>query len=243
MVRKSPLLLLLALVACEAAGDGQEPGSTGVIALGLSQAPAGVSGVLARITCGDVVVERYAPLESEGLPDHVDAQLAGHAFADAFAVVPAGTCKVDVWAMADEATLAPCGSASATVDVVAGKTSEVLLVLACDPGPTGGVDVAVVIDQPPVIEALVVAPGLEVPACTAAIVRVEASDPDGDALAVTFDVDGPADGGWDASQSGDDLVLVAQTEGSYVVTATVSDGLIDVSAKVKLNVVAGSCAP
>lgn len=237
-------LLSGALGACEAGAPTAPAGDagTGAVSLALgAQAPAGVSGVLAHIACGDTLVERYAPLEQEGLPDHVDADLAGHAFADAFAVVPAGTCTVEAWAMQDEATPAPCTSASKTVQVAAGQTAEVLLTLVCDPQPAGGVDVAVVIDQPPVIDALVVAPGLDVPACSAVAVRAEASDPDGDPLVVTFEIVGPEGGVWDASPKGDTVILVPETPGPYTVIATVSDGLASAVAKVALKVLDGPC--
>lgn len=241
-------LLLGGLLACEPAPTtGSDPAlagdGTGSVSFALGQgAPAGVHGVLATVACeGGFSGERYVPLEAEGLPAHVDGDLAGHAFADAFAVVPAGMCDVEVWGMADEETLAPCASASATVEIVAGQTTEVLLTLACDTAPAGGVDVEVVIDQPPVIDALVVAPGLDVPACSTAAVRVEASDPDGDDVTVDFVVKGPAGAAFTMETKGDVLLLVAETPGAYTVVATVSDGLLEASANVALTVLPGAC--
>lgn len=149
------VLAALFAAGCGSNGDGT-PAPEGKLDLFAAGATAAdVNGVLYTITCDTgFTATEYVPMDANGLPPHISTDLAGSPFADLFLTMPPGNCDVTATAMIDETTVADgCTPATANVDVVANETTEVLLVIVCEPPPVGALDViAVVTDGPAVVD-------------------------------------------------------------------------------------------
>ncbi len=222
-VRYGLLVAALAMVSACGAGASAEHATLHLAVTGGS----GVAGVHYEIECDDAAgtaTSVYVELEAEGLPSHRGA-FAGADFADLFLVAGEGVCEVTATAMADvDSPLDTCAPATATVQVVPEATTEALLVINCGP-PEGGVDVVTVINQVPVVE-VSFDPGPAVEPCQVLDLTAKATDADGDAVTVTFEVTGPDDAvGLQWSADGEVLTFSSASPGTYTVTITASDGL------------------
>ena len=147
------LLLMAFMAVCLSAGCSE---SKSGIQLRISQLSAeDVQGVLYQISCdtGFTAIE-YVPIDPNGLPAHIDGDMAGAPFADLFLVMPPGLCQVTATAMVDPDTPAEgCEPATDTVVVNANATTETVLVIECGPAPVGALDViTVVVDGPGIID-------------------------------------------------------------------------------------------
>lgn len=185
-----------------------------------------VTGVLYEVTCsGGFALTQYVPLETEGLPDHVDQSLAGAPFADLFTVVPPGPCTVTATAMLDQDTPAPdCTPVSQNVTVVEGKTTEIVMIIECKAKPTGGLDLVTVITDNPSIVNVIYDSSKFIVKCEPVSITVEAEGGNGP-LTYTFEVtDAPPGAIYEMTSKGPVLTFWAETPGEYTVTVTVSDG-------------------
>ena len=239
MLGRKGLLALLAGVICVAmvGGCSDDEGGSGAPA-GVEKGPKSslhvvtsgladdVAGVLYEVNCaGGFNLSKYVPLETEGLPDHVDQTLAGSPFADLFSVVPPGTCTVSATAMLDADTPAPdCTPVKKDVVVVEGKTTEVVLVIECKAKPTGGLDLVTVITDLPSIVDVIYDGSKFIVKCEPVSITVSAEGGNGP-LTYTFEVtDAPPGADYEITPKGNVLTFWAETPGEYTVTVTVSDG-------------------
>ena len=243
MYRLSTAILLLALTATlpQACGDLAPPGpeATGLLRLAVTSGT-GVAAVRFTVVCEGADAEHLVvDVEEEGLPPDIDGDLAGRVFADLFVVTEEGTtCLVSAQALdANGAPLEYCPISSASVEIRAGETTEVLLVIVCRETPSGSGDVAVVVDTAPTINQVVVAPGLSIQVGDTVQITIDAVDRDGDELTYDFTVTPPQpDSVFELSSDGATATVRASTVGDYDVEATVSDGWATTSAAVTVTV-------
>jgi hypothetical protein len=155
----------------------------------------------------------------------------GHPAADAFFVLPVGSYRVCVTPLSDIARNTPsqiCSAVEQVFKVMAQVTTEAFLDSQCAGAQSGGLDVAVSLNRPPLIENLDILPSKLVLAGNNVFIQVMASDPDRDFLTFTFtQVSGPAmatitpSGATPTSAT---AVFQAPTGGKYEVRVVVTDG-------------------
>ena len=217
----------LVLSGCQEDEPGVPPlppqGALQITASGLAES---VAGVLYEVECADgTTVSQYVPVEEEGLPDHIDATLAGQPFSDLFIMLPPGTCTVTATAMLAEGKPAEgCEPATEEVVIKPDQTTEVVLVIVCKPKPTGGLDVVAVITDGPSIVDVIYEPSKFVLKCQELTVTVDADGGIGP-LTYEFEVVGsPAGAIYTVSSVGPVLTFSAETTGEYTIQVTVDDG-------------------
>lgn len=146
-----------------------------------------------------IVLEEDRDLEDLELPSGIPVFSKGpfadgstHQFADFFTLLEAGCYDVVVEPVTDSgAPSSDCQPAEATeVFVVAGMTTEILLISQCEGVDVGATDVIGALNNPPVIESVEYEPSKFVHECEAAEVCVTAFEPDGDPLEFVFEQTG-----------------------------------------------------
>jgi hypothetical protein len=225
-------IVVMAVGGC----DGATEGPTGTLQFALGGPVADVTGLYYEIDCGGALYTQYVDLEAQGLPPHIDPDLAGSSFGDYFLTVPEGPCEVTVTPMlAPEVPSELCGPVSESVNITAGLTTEVLLVISCASNDGGGLDVVTVLNEAPTITELVVDPGLSVPPCITVHVDVLVMDPEGDPLSFTYSVLGPP-GPYSLTPNGASVAFYSGVEGTWTILVEVSDGYGTTEASVNIAV-------
>lgn len=164
-----------------------------------------------------------APLEAELAPATVSgAQGEEHRFASGLFTVAPGVYRACATPLRAESTASElCAAASEEVSVAAEQASQLTLVSQCQGDPTGGVEVAVTLNNPPQITAVAVTESTYITVCESARLAVTAADPDGDALSYDWSiVSGPGGGTVIPSQAS---ATFSGSAGDYVVRVTVTD--------------------
>ena len=230
------------LGACQSPRDAVV-GPQGRISMRLAAAPQGpaLSGALFEVTdeLGTTQSQRV-PFESEPLPAALDPALAGHRFADWFVVLNSGRYLVKVTPIAENgAPSSSCPPAEATAEVVAGATTELVLVSDCLAAGSGALDTTLVLNSPPFIEDLAIMPGKFLCQDQAAALALKVSD-DGDSLAYSWRLVGrpqeASSGDYCLAHHDSTASFSAIVEGRYEVLATVSDGRMTASLRFPLFV-------
>jgi hypothetical protein len=227
--------------AVEMSGDPNEAEQTGVL-----QAALGDNGpthdvvslqytvVHSNQTCSDPPVAiRSVPLALDGgsippseLPDGSPPGAGpAHPFGDAFFVLPPGQYLVCVQPFkAGGGHSNECALATTFATVMPGVTTEVLLVSQCTGPQNGGLNGVTILNSPPTINALNIIPSKFITACpgSQANLIVQASDPNGDALAAVWTVTDP--NGNSFTRTGTLLIFnPRQVPGDFGVHVTVTD--------------------
>ena len=208
------------------APTGVDKAPKGTLHIVVSGLASDVAGVLYEINCvNGFSTTQYVPLETEGLPAHVDQSLAGSPFADLFQVLAPGVCTVSATAMLDPKTPAPdCTPVKETVTVVEGETTEIVMIIECKAKPTGALDLVTVITDNPSIVNVTYGTSKFILKCEPVTVTVEGEGGNGP-LTYTFAVtSAPPAADYTMSSSGPVLTFWAETPGEYTITVTVSDG-------------------
>jgi hypothetical protein len=194
-------LSLLALSACTDPPDAAQPTGRLSASLQIPLTSHDVTAVRFDVvaaggTCDDLpLATRTVSLEEEPLPASVAGMGSGmHRFADGLFLLPPGPCRVCATPLDAAGPSAECARAQGTAEVIADQTTEVLLVSQCRGQASGGLDVVVALNDPPVIGALDIAPSKFVTVCQSAALAVTASDPDGDAISYQWAVLSGPDG-------------------------------------------------
>ncbi|WP_437576205.1 Ig-like domain-containing protein [Sorangium sp. So ce887] len=175
-------------------------------------------------TCGDpAIAETTSALEEEALPDRVlPPRTRVHAAADGMFVVPPGAYRVCATPMSSSGPSLECAPAEATANVYPEATSEIVLVSQCAGEPNGGLDVIVALNDPPTIEGIDITPSKYITECETATIAVTASDADGDAVTVAWEL--LSDAG-ELAGSGSTATFTPAGAGVVAVQVTVSDNL------------------
>ncbi len=235
-VRSLRFALFVAVgVGCTHQGHSPSaPEEASKIRLSLSM-PRGVSTDIGAVRFDVIDLERghtesaEVPLEGEGLPSSVHADLAGHRFADWLVVVPPGDYRVVATPLDRDGQLsAVCSAAEEPrVRVLPRATTELLLISECGAGDRGAVDVGVVFRHRPLIEKLEFDSSKFICRDEAAGIRVHAKDLDGDVLTYTWRVSETPRGvlmdRYCLAAAGSQAALSAAAAGRYELTVSVSD--------------------
>ena len=247
-LRLALLLSAFAAYACNGAADDGAPlvptETQGVLHAALVVPPTldescpGIDGlrVLVYDLDGDLVESADTHVKEQTFPSSLFAGLTttdgtpldelgpDHRFGDSYFVLLPGSYKVVAMAIDAEGEVhESCQAAETEVAVHAGATSEVFLLLQCDCG-TGGVDVVVMLNCPPVIWELAYDPNKFVCCYDDVTVSLQAEDPDGDDFSWTWELVSPDPVPdhvfWEAE--GGQLVFRGPT-GNYEFRVTVTD--------------------
>jgi hypothetical protein len=178
----------------EPPGSG-ESGSAGRLSATLSAGSAhDVSAVRFRIvsaaqTCTDTpLLERTVPFRPELRSGDIDSPDASgtHPFANALLVLEEGDYRICAQPLQTDSTpSADCGPAETTANVFPKVTTEVTLIAQCKGDAKGAIGITTILNDPPHIDDLTIEPSY-LTSCDKARLTVTATDPNGDALAYTW---------------------------------------------------------
>ncbi|XXX75581.1 Ig-like domain-containing protein [Sorangium sp. So ce134] len=228
------IALIAAAPACDRSAEdatAKEAGATGSIhaALTVGGSRHDVVGVHYKVvavdgSCGDpAIAETTSALEEEALPEGVAPPGAGvHAGADGLFVVPPGAYRVCATPLSSSGPSLECAPAESTASVFPEATSEILLVSQCAGAPNGGLDVIAALNDPPTIEDIDIAPSKYITQCETAAIAVTASDPDGDAISVAWEL---VSGAGELAGDGGAATFTPAGPGAVTVRVTVTDAL------------------
>ncbi|MBI3805088.1 MAG: hypothetical protein HY282_15165 [Nitrospirae bacterium] len=143
---------------------------------------------------------------------------------DAFFVLDPGAYTITATPLDDAGNpTKACAVASASATGSAGKTTEITLALLCS-AASGGLDVIVTTEQPPVITKLTFDPSKLIRTCEFLTVTVTAEDADGGPLTESWSVaSSPAGADFTLTPHGVSADFSARTAGDYTLTVTVTD--------------------
>jgi hypothetical protein len=238
LIRTSRKCCPLALAALVVAGCGSQPAAqlgdgTLQATVRLAETQADVTEITVRVVAGggscadEPIVEQNLAVEQVPLPDELAAPGAGdeHRFSSGLFVLPAGSYHLCATPLMDDGRpSSACSSAEADLTVVAGTTSDLVLVAQCDGDASGAAGVIALLNTAPSISDLQLSPGRFIQTNQQVSIEVSASDPDGDAISYHWAVSSaPAGAQADLTGSGAQATFRTATAGSYEVEVTVTD--------------------
>jgi hypothetical protein len=198
------------------------------------------------------------PLEAELAPAAaLGGEAAAHHFASGLFTIAPGDYRACATPLrADSSASDECAQASDLTTVVAEHAAQLTLVSQCQGTPTGGVETAVELNDPPQITAVTVTESTYITDCETASLAVTAEDPNGDALSYAWSVvSGPAAGSLRPSEAtatfsggpGDYVLRVVATdthaaEASFLFTVHVTEATCTVPPDVE-SIIMSRCAP
>jgi hypothetical protein len=181
-------------------------------------------------TCADApVATKVVPVETEMLPAHIETAGSDgdkHPFGDALFILPPGDYLVCATPHVDAATPSPdCAPVSGTATVVAEQTTEIVLISQCEGEPAGGLDVVVVLNDPPRIDNIIFETSKFITMCEFETITVAASDPNGDLLTYAWEIVTHPPGQQGSLVGGGASVQFRPDRGGmYEIKVTVDDG-------------------
>jgi hypothetical protein len=197
------------------------------------------------------------PLESELAPTSGSgAEMAAHHFASALFTLATGDYRACATPLSGSSASETCAPTSELATVAAELTTPLMLVSQCQGDHNGGLEVGVVLNDPPRITAVTVTESTFITVCESANIQVAAEDANGDALSYDWSlVSGPEGGRLRSSDSsatfsgrpGDYVVRVVATdthaaEASFLVTIHVTDATCIVPPEVQ-GIITAKCSP
>lgn len=213
----------------EPLGNPEESGVGELRAAITSASPHDVASVRYKIvdasaSCADAAIaETVSVLEAEPLTSTIGppGQGAAHRFADALFVLASGDYRVCAFPLTGEGSPSfDCAMAEQVASVTSGVTNEVVLVSQCEGAGTGGLDAVTVLNDPPTITSVGVAPSKFVGTCEDAVLTASASDPDGDDISYAWSL---VSGSASLIGTGNTATFRATNAGDYSVQLTVTD--------------------
>jgi PKD domain-containing protein len=221
---------LLASAACSNPSDDAVDGPVGSVTIALTAASAHdvvavqyQVGPLQEGCGGPNAIATTVALESENAPPSVQPGGDAHRFADALFTLDAGDYIVCAQPLAQgNVPSAECAATSTSVTVFESVTTEVLLVSQCDGDASGGLDGTTILNDPPHIDVLTVQPSKFISTCQVATMEVDASDPNGDSILYSWNVDsGPST--WVLGANDDTATFDPADPGDYTLSVTAFD--------------------
>lgn len=181
------------------------------------------------------------PLEEELAPGSVSGEEAAHHFASGlFTVAPADYRVCATPLRADSSPSAECAQASDVATVVAEQAAQATLISQCQGTPAGGLDVAVALNDPPQITAVVATPSAFITVCESASIAVTAEDPNGDALTFAWSVVSGPEGS--SLRPADAVATFSGAPGDYVLRVVATDAhAAETSFLVSIHVTNATC--
>lgn len=183
-----------------------------------------------RGTCADDPIASVTTpaLESEALPASLLPAGAGtaHPFADGLFVLAPGQYRVCATPLTQTGPSTECAPAEALVVVNPEGTNEIVLMSQCKGDPNGGLDVALGLNDPPLISGLTVTPSKFISVCERARLTVSATDPNGDRMTYSGTIlSGPAGTPGSLTFAANVGTFIPGSPGDYQVKVTVTDGV------------------
>lgn len=216
-----------AMAPDESAEPATEP-ATGTLQAGLSlSGEDDVAGF--RFVVSDasgIVAQAEKALEEENLPADLAPQGGAlHRFADAYFLLPEGDYEILAIPIDEYGDpSADCLPVEGLASVVAGQTTEIVLVSQCVGEQDGGLDVIAMLNHAPRLTQLYYEPSKWILTCESVSVTALASDPDGDPIAWTWEVTGEPTGAlYEAEALDGTFQFVSKTAGTYEVKVTVCE--------------------
>jgi len=163
------------------------------------------------------------PLEAELAPATVAGEDgSAHHFANGLFVVAAGDYRACATPLrADSSASADCAQTSGVATVAGEMTTQLTLISQCQGNATGGLDVAVALNDPPKITGVSVTDSPFITVCESAEIAVTAEDANGDALSYAWSIaSGPGGGSLRATA---DTATFSGPPGDYVLRVTATD--------------------
>lgn len=231
------LLALLLSTAVGASGCGRDKTSgadedqTGSIRVSLTVGAAeGIGAVRFDVSQSGKIVSTSTVEIGAGSPDGSAGDGAAGPLADAFFVLPPGEYGIVVTPLDNEGKPnATCAPAMGKATVIAGATQEITLVLQCNHGANGAVDVVVTTDDVPVITGLKFDPSKFTGVCQPVSITVTASAAGNEPLSYSWQVTSqpamamPPPGSQNILTSkGPTATFDSSTAGDYVLVVTAS---------------------
>ncbi len=183
-------------------------------------------------------------LETEGLPGTLNADLAGHTFADWFVVLNPGTYQIRATPLDQNGDPSEhCEAAEAEAEVFPETTVELVLVSSCRTGASGALDTVLVLDRTPFISELELKESKFICHDEALEMSATAQDESEDSLVWSWElVDAPQEGQdiFCLTSSGSEAAFSALVPGRYTLSVTASDGTEE--ARLRFPVYVSQCA-
>lgn len=181
------------------------------------------------------------PLEEELAPAGISGEDAAHHFASGLFTVAPGDYRVCATPLRGDASPSDeCAQASDVATVVAEQAAQATLVSQCRGDATGGLDVAVALNDPPRITAVVATPSAFITVCESANIAVTAEDPNGDTLTYAWSVVSGPEGS--SLRPADAFATFSGAPGDYVLRVVVTDAhAAETSFLISVHVTAATC--
>jgi hypothetical protein len=248
------VLCLLLISAPSCGGSPATSGDTGRIevALAMTGAPPDVATIAFKVvrsadTCAAAAVAGASVPLSAGPPassqSGADAG-AAHLYAQAVLVLMPGTYRLCATPTTSAGTASTaCTAAEALATVAAGQTASATMLSQCTGPARGGAAPSVVLNDAPVITAIAVKDGAVPTTCGPVTITAAASDPEGDAVTLSWAVtSGP--GAASLTSVGASVSFQTTTAGQYGLQLTATDALgAATSLTFPLSVVAKASCP
>ncbi|MDD9943516.1 MAG: discoidin domain-containing protein [Myxococcales bacterium] len=183
-------------------------------------------------SCADAPLETFSSsLQWGNLPDGSapDGTADARLVADGVVILEPGTylaCAQPVTESGDAS--AECAPVEQTFGIVEGSTIELVLVSQCAASAPGGVGLSTILNSPPLVMNLEVAPSRFVETCQETRLEVTAEDPEGDAIAFDWQMsDNPDEASFDfeVGESPGQANFQAYSAGQYLARVQVTDSL------------------
>jgi PKD domain len=181
------------------------------------------------------------PLEAELAPASVSGDAAAHHFASGLFTLAPGDYRACATPLrADASASAECAQASDVATVAAEQAAQLTLVSQCQGAASGGLGVAVTLNDPPKITAVTVTASAFITVCESANIAVTAEDPNGDVLSYAWSVTSGPEGAH--LRSADASATFSGQPGDYVLRVTVADvHAAEASSLIPIHVTAATC--
>lgn len=187
MSRAIVLILSTAVAACEPGQVEPNPSVDGLAVALQSSLETDVTAVRFDVVAAEDGCEAE-PLASQtvALASSQAQVLPNHAYASALILLSPGEYRVCATPLAVEGLSLDCAATEGLATVVAGQTSELVLVSQCKGEDVGGISTVVSLNKAPHIQNVTLGPSSAITVCETLKMSATALDPEGDALTFSW---------------------------------------------------------